>query len=174
MYSSSPISWPSFKLLAQILFEIPCWQVQNVEIFKVPLNSGKNWRIRSEVNQVIYSSSSISSQSFKPLKYFSRYLADKISFWFFRRGITPEREITRTRKKYGSAIFPWGIHIWNFKTIACTVHKIWYASKSVTNGHMDNPKPICPLNFFEVRGIKNTTTEWNYNSSGATIDQIYR
>ena len=24
-------------------------------------------------------------------------------------------------KKYGSAIFPWGIHIWKFITIACTV-----------------------------------------------------
>ena len=39
------------------------------------------------------------------------------------------REITRTRKKkYRSAIFPWGIHIWNFKTLVCTVHKIWHAS----------------------------------------------
>ena len=60
-----------------------------------------------------------------------------------------------------SAIFPWGIHIWNFKTLACTVHRIWHASKSVTNGRtdaqtharMDNPRPICPLNFFEVGGI---------------------
>ena len=26
IYSSSPISWPSFKPLAQILFEISCWQ----------------------------------------------------------------------------------------------------------------------------------------------------
>ena len=57
------------------------------------------------------------------------YLADKISFWDFQRGITPEREITRTRNKYCPAIFPWGIHIWNFKTLACTVHicNIWHA-----------------------------------------------
>ena len=27
IYSSSPISWPSFKPLAQIAFEIYCWQV---------------------------------------------------------------------------------------------------------------------------------------------------
>ena len=27
IYSSSPISWSSFKPLAQILFEIACWQV---------------------------------------------------------------------------------------------------------------------------------------------------
>ena len=45
----------------------------------------------------------------------------QISFGFFQRGITPEREITRTRKKRVSTIFPWGIHIWNFKTLACTV-----------------------------------------------------
>ena len=28
IYSSSPISWPSFKPLAQIVFEISCWQEQ--------------------------------------------------------------------------------------------------------------------------------------------------
>ena len=91
--------------------------------------------------------------------------------------------------------------IWNFKTLACTVHKIWHASDFVqifSNGHnsrkgdnsdkkktcvkyfsrrnpfmkfqnpsmhdswtdgctpgrMHNPKPICPVNFFEVGGIK--------------------
>ena len=77
----------------------------------------------------------------------------QISFWFFQRGITPEREITWTRKKRRSAIFPWGIHIWNFKTLACTVHKIWHALKELTHVRMDNRKPICPLNFSEVGGI---------------------
>ena len=42
-----------------------------------------------------------------------------------------------------SAIFPWGIHIWIFKILACTV----LAERT------DNPKPICTLNFFEVGGI---------------------
>ena len=63
----------------------------------------------------------------------------QISFRFFQRGITPEREITRTRKKkHVSNIFPWGIHIWNFKTLACTVHKIWHASDFIqifSKGH---------------------------------------
>ena len=27
IYSSPPISWPSFKALAQVVFEISCWQV---------------------------------------------------------------------------------------------------------------------------------------------------
>ena len=76
---------------------------------------------------------------------FIRYDMHQISFWFFQSGITPEREITRTRTrvswetvalpkkktKYSSAIFPWGIHIWNFRTPACTVHKIWHASDFV-------------------------------------------
>ena len=37
----------------------------------------------------------------------------------FQRCITPERDITRTRKKCVSTIFPWGTHMWNFKTLAC-------------------------------------------------------
>ena len=45
----------------------------------------------------------------------------QISFWFFPRGITPERELTPTRKKKTSTIFPRGIHIWNFKNLACMV-----------------------------------------------------
>ena len=45
----------------------------------------------------------------------------QISLRFFKRGITPEREKTRKKKKKrASTIYPWGIHIWNFKTIACT------------------------------------------------------
>ena len=67
--------------------------------------------------------------------------------WIFQRGITPERETTRTRKKNVSNIFPWGIHIWNFKTLACMVLER-------TKGWTHNPKPICPVNFFEVGGIK--------------------
>ena len=40
---SSPISWPSFKLLAQIVFNISCWQVYNVLICKGP-TSRNIWR----------------------------------------------------------------------------------------------------------------------------------
>ena len=86
IYSSSPISWPSFKPLAQIVFEIPCWQ-DFILIFSKRHNSRKG--------------------------------------------------DNSTRKKYGSAIFPWGIHIWNFKTIGCTVRKIWHASNSFWFFQMD-------------------------------------
>ena len=75
---------------------------------------------------------------------FIRYGMPQISFWFFQRGITTEREITWTRKKCVSAIFPWRIHVWNFKTLACTVF----------DERTHNPKSICPINFFEVGGIK--------------------
>ena len=42
-----------------------------------------------------------------------------------QRGITPEREITRPRKKGVLAIFPWGIYIWFFKTVIGTVLVEW-------------------------------------------------
>ena len=58
----------------------------------------------------------------------------QILFWFFQRGITPEREIS---------FFPWGIHIWNSKTLACTVFE----------ERTHNLKPICSRHFFEVWGI---------------------
>ena len=44
-----------------------------------------------------------------------------------------------------------------FETVAFTVLKLCYASKSVTNGRTDgrtnNPEAICLSNFFEVGGI---------------------
>ena len=54
-------------------------------------------------------------------------------------------------------------NIRNLNTLACTVHKIWNASNSVTDGHTDartdEPKPICPTNFFKVGGIKMESTD---------------
>ena len=149
IYSSSPISWPSFKPLAQILFEISCWQ----DFIRI-----------------------------------------------FSKGHKSRKEDNSDKNKNTAAIFPRGIHIWNFKSQACTVHKIWHASDLVqifskahnsrkgdnsdkkktcvkyfsmrnpymkfqnpsmhgswtdgqTHGHTHNPKPICPVNFFEVGGI---------------------
>ena len=74
IYSSSSISWPSFKLLAQILSKISCWQ-DFILIFSKAHNS--------------------------------------------RKGDNSEKK----KKEYKSAIFPWGIHIWSFKTLACKVHE---------------------------------------------------
>ena len=42
----------------------------------------------------------------------------------------------------------------NFKTLACTVHKIWHASKSVTHGQ---PKRNMPPQFLRSWGQKKQT-----------------
>ena len=201
IYSSSPISWQSFKPLAQILFEISCWK-DFILIFSKYANfqraiTPEKWEeFFQNFNQVIYSSSLISWPSFKPLA----QILFEISCWqdfvqIFSKGHNSRKGDNSDKKKI---IFPWGIHIWNFKTLACTVHKIWHASDfirifskghnsrkgdnwdkkknvyqiffheesiyeiysmhgSCTDGWMDgqmhNPKPICPVNFFEVGGI---------------------
>ena len=109
IYSPAPISWPSFKSLAQILFKISCWQ-----------------------NFIV----------------------------FFSKGHNSRKGETWTKKKkYRSAIFPLGIHIWNFKTLACMVHMIWHASDFVqifSKGHnsrkgdnSDKKKNMCQLFFHE-------------------------
>ena len=82
----------------------------------------------------------------------------RISFWFFQRGITPERETTRSnKKKRVSAIFPWGIHIWNFKWHARFIRYGIHVPNGRTHGRTPacthNPKPICLVNFFEVGGL---------------------
>ena len=63
-----------------------------------------------------------------------------------------------------SAIFSWEIHIRNLRTVACTVLKLCYASKSVTNGRTDGrtnaPEAICPSAFFEVGGIIKRKNEY--------------
>ena len=109
IYSSSPISWPNFKPLAQILFETSCWQH-----FMLIFSKGHN----------------------------------------SRKGDNSDK-----KKKYGSAIFPWGIHIWNFNNLACMVHKIWHASDFVrifSKGHnsrkgdnSDKKKNVCK--YFSMR-----------------------
>ena len=76
-------------------------------------------------NQVIYSSSPISWPSFKPLQV--PQILSEISCWqdfiqIFSKGHnSKEGDNSDKKKKYGSAMVPWGIHTWNFKTLACTV-----------------------------------------------------
>ena len=94
IYSSSPISWPSFKPLAKILFEISYWQ-DFILIFSKGHNSRKG------------------DNSVK-------------------------------KKKCVSAIFPWGIHIWNLKILACMVHKIWHACFERAHGQPETNMP-CQL-----------------------------
>ena len=89
---------------------------------------------------------------------------------FIQRDITPEREITRTRKKKkrSSNIFPRGIHIWNFQILACTVFDERTHALTDTRGCTDNPKPIYPVNFFEVGGIKTHLSLQRKNTSVVT------
>ena len=43
----------------------------------------------------------------------------------------------------------------NFKPLACTVHKNgMHVSNGRTHARTDNPKPKCPVNFFDVGGIE--------------------
>ena len=82
---------------------------------------------------------------------FIRHGMHQISFWFFQRGITPEREITRTEKKPSVSYFSLRDPYMKFQNPS--IHGFWW-----TDGWMHNPKPICPVNFFEVGGIKNCHT----------------
>ena len=82
IHSSSPISWPSFKLLAQILFEISCWQD-----FILNFSKGHN----------------------------------------SRKGDNSDK--TKLLVSYFSIRNP---HM-KFQNLACAVHKICHASKSMTN-----------------------------------------
>ena len=64
-----------------------------------------------------------------------------------------------------SAIFSWGIHIRNFKTVAFTVLKLCYVSKSVTNGLKDGwtdeqPRSNMPLQLLWSWGHKNLGTDF--------------
>ena len=83
----------------------------------------------------------------------------QISFCFFQRGITPEREITRTRKKkcvnYSSMRNPY------MKIQNHSMHGFW-PTDAWTHTRTHNPKPICSRNFFEVGGIKihQTPLKW--------------
>ena len=67
----------------------------------------------------------------------------------FSKGHNSEKEVTQTRKKKCvSAIFPLGIHIWNFKTLACTV------LDEPTDAHTDGqPETNKPRQLLQVGGI---------------------
>ena len=68
----------------------------------------------------------------------------QISFSFFQRGITPEREITLTRKENAYQLF---FHEESIYEISKPLH-----AQFLTNGRTTN---IMPVNFFEVGGIIN-------------------
>ena len=133
--SSFPISWPSVKPLAQILFKISCWKgfilmfskCQNfqraihqkkIRCFFFLIYSGNLLIIPY---QLTFHASSLNTRfyfdSFKGVK-----LQKKKVTW------TRKKKTTKKTTKHWSFIFPWGIYIWNFKILASTVHKIWFAS----------------------------------------------
>ena len=45
----------------------------------------------------------------------------------FLKGHNSRKRHNSEKKKHTVSYFSWGIHIWNFKTLPCTVHKIWHA-----------------------------------------------
>ena len=123
-----------------MLFEISCWQ-DCILMFWNGHNSSKGDNSDKKKYGSVIFPWGIHIWNFKTLACMASI---RFYCFFFQRGITPEREITQTRKKNVPTIFPWGIHIWNFKTLACTV---------LDERRTDNPKPICPVNFFKVGGI---------------------
>ena len=132
IYSSSPISWPSFKSLAQIVFDINCWQD-----FILIFSKGHNYRNGDKSNKKKYESAilpwGIHIWTFKTLACTVHKIWHASDFiLIFSMGHNSRKG--DKEKKRVSAIFPWGIHIWNFKTLACTVHKIWHACFERTHG----------------------------------------
>ena len=129
IYSSSPISWPSFKFLAQILFKLSCWQ-DFVLIFSEGHNSRREiTRTRKKYGSAIF--------PWEIHIWISRFLTfgmHEISFWFLSKGHNSRKgDNSDKKKKSVSAIFPWGIYIWNFKTLACTVLDERTDAQSETN-----------------------------------------
>ena len=89
IYLSSPVSWQSFKSLAHNYIVVGMSHCPNLQIDRIcskliryPLSADQAW----------------SPSDY--LKYFSRYLADKILFWFLK-GYNSRWDITRIRKKTG-------------------------------------------------------------------------
>ena len=158
IYSSSPISWPSFKPLTQIVFEISCWQD-----FILIFSKGHNSRKGDNSKKKRYGSAifpwGIHIWNFKTLARTVRKIwHDLISFGFFQRGITPEREITRTRKK--NVLYYFSMRNPYMKFQNPSMHGFWRTdgrTDARTHARTDNPKPICSRSFFEVGGIINTT-----------------
>ena len=89
-YPSSPMSWPSSKPLAQIVFEISCWQVFEVPKFSKGHNSEKNDGIRLKVNQVIMILYQLTKSKPPRSNTFSRNLAAKIEMSKFAKGHNSE------------------------------------------------------------------------------------
>ena len=96
------------------------------------------FKIYSKVNQVVYSPLPVYSSSFKALV----SIVFEIFCWqdcshIFSKGHNSGKGHNSVTKKYLSAIFSWGNHIRNFKTVACMVLKLCYASKSMRNRPID-------------------------------------
>ena len=84
---------------------------------------------------------------------------------FFQRGITPEREITWTRKKMCISYFSMRNPCMKFQN--SSMHSSWQ-----TDGCTHDPKPICPVNFFEVGGITNRCVNCNMVGKNGSVGFI--
>ena len=123
IYSSSP-SWPCFKPLAQTLFETPCWQ-DFILIFSKGHNSRKGDNSDKKKTYVSYFPWGIHTWNFKTITSMIHKIWHASDFiLIFLKGHNSRKGDNSDKKKNVSAIFPSGIHILNFKTLGCTVHKI--------------------------------------------------
>ena len=81
------------------------------------------------------------------------YPTYKIALLALKRGITRQGEIIQTRKKIRVSYFWWGIHKWNFKTLAWICFE---RTEGRTNGrtHARTSRNQYAPHFFKVRGHK--------------------
>ena len=94
----------------------------------------------------------------------TRFLADFFNGHNSRKGDNSDS---------GQLFFQWGIHIWNFKTLACTVHKIWHPSYFVrifSNGHNSRKEDNSDKKRKRVSTIFPWGIHiWNFNTLACTV-----
>ena len=137
IYSSSPISWPSFKPLAQIIFEISCWQ-DFILIFSKGHDSRKGENSDKTKIRVCYFSWGIHIGNFKTLACTVRKIGIRFHSDFFQKGITSEREITQTRKKIQVSYFSMRNPYMKFQNPSMHGAEDMASTKSMTNGQTTN------------------------------------
>ena len=157
IYSSSPISWLSFKPLAQILFGISCWQ-DFIQIFFQRGVTPERERTRTRKKKTPVSNFSMRN----PYMKFQNPSMDGQRIWhaldfirIFSKGHNSRKgdNSDKKKKKQVSNIFPWGIHIWNFKTLARTVLE-------QMDAHMDACKHAQP----ETNMPRQLLWSWGHNN----------
>ena len=122
------------------------------------------YRILPKVNQVIYTLDTICQQNIlilaqALLQIFCSQGSTSLQSKSWKRGITLKWQVRRKRKKYGYSLF-FMLYIPNIKfqdpISNCCLMQCYGCTRT------DRPKPICPLNYFEVKGIKILVVKFYY------------